>query len=553
MAFFDYMDLKFQQLTTQVNNYLSDVYSRSSEIFSNASPFGQIISFLKNIYQFNILYQKNIVKNIMIDEADSQKSVRNLARIGGHNPTRSISATGILLLKLKPNIDITSDIGGGQIKVSDKIKIKNKTNGLIYTIRTVKSEDVYQVSQTADIYLNLIQGTYESQSYTGTGEINQSFSINIPVSNTIDNFEISVTYNNQSVTIRNSMYDMFANEIACFTRTGMNGGVDIFFGNSAFGFVPAVGTLITVTYLLTDGTNGIILSPQINDFQFLDDIVDMNGQQVNIDNTFDVSIQNTIDFASDGETTSFTKAIMPYISRNFVLATPNQYIFTLKRLNMFSQINVYTSLSDTNFENDNKIFLFLVPNISNFFNGNVNYFNLPTSAFFLSTDNQTKVITYLRKMGNITVNTVLEIIQPTISLYVMNIYVQTFNGYSDDTIKNNIITQISSYLGNLQRTDRIPKSDIISVVESITGVDSVNVSFISKKNEDYQKLNPGSTAIFGLDPILGDIIVNTNELFIIRGGWSDSNYTYYNEILNGDSLGPINIIFIGTTIKNTNN
>lgn len=553
MAFFDFIDLKFNNLKAQINNYLRSVFNKSDESFSNASPFGQVISIEEEIYQQNVIYQKNVVRNFIIDEADNQKAIRNLSRIGGHNPTRSITSTGSLKLKLKSGIDIYNDIGGGKIKINDKTKIKNKTNGLTYSIRFGNDSQIFELSQNQDIYLNLVQGIYETYTFTGNGEINQSFSVNVSVGAMIDNFDIEVKYNNQSVTIKDAMYDMLRNEMDCFTRTGLNGGLDVYFGNGDFGFIPEPGVLISVTYLLTEGTAGIILTPQVNDFQWVDDVTDMNYQSVNMDNTFDVYVDKQIGFASDGETTSFTKSIMPYISRNFVLASPSQYIYALKRLSLFSKVNVYNTLDDNNFENDNKVYLFLIPNITNYFNNNVNYFNVPLDAFFLDQDEQTKTLTYLKKMGNIPVNTVLEIIQPTLSKYILNIYVRKFQGYTDDSIKQSIITNISNYLSNLDRDDRIPKSDIINILEDTEGIDSINVSFISKKNEDYHKLKPTSNLIYGLDPVLGDIVVQSNELAIIRGGWSDRNYTYYNETLDSNGLGPINIMFVGITEQNINN
>ncbi len=553
MAFFDFIDLKYNNLTTQINNYLRTVFNRSDESFSNASPFGQVVNVEKEFYQQNVIYQKNVVRNFMITEADNQKAVRNLARIGGHNPTRAITATGSIKLKLKSGIDIYNDIGGGKIQINDKTKIKNKTNGLIYTVRFGNAQEIFELSQNQDIYLNLVQGTYETYQFTGNGEINQSFSVNISEGNTIDNFDVEVKYNNQSVTLRDAPYDMLKNEMTCYTRTGMNGGLDVYFGNGDFGFIPGQGVLISVTYLITDGTDGIITTPQVNDFQWVDDITDMNGQTVNMDNTFDVYVDKQIGFASNGETTAFTKNLMPYMSRNFVLATPSQYIFTLKRLSLFSKINVYNTLDDNNFENDNRVYLFLIPNVTNYFNNNVNYFNVPIDAFVLDSNEITKTLTYLKKMANIPLNTVLEVIQPTISRYILNIYVRKFNGYADDTIKQNIITNVSSYLSSLDRDDRIPKSDIINILEGTPGVDSVNVSFISKKNEDYHKIKPTSGLIYGLDPVLGDIVVEAQELAIVRGGWSDRNNTYYNETLDGNGFGPINIMFVGITEENINN
>lgn len=553
MAFFDFIELRYEQLTEQINGYLRTVYSRSNELFSNASPFGQVVNVLKEFFQWSTIYQKNIVRNFQIEEADNRKAIRNLARIGGHNPTRSITATGTIKLKLKPGVDINSDIAGGLIKVKDKTLLKNKTNGFNYTIRLGKDEDVFRLSQSTEIFFNVVQGIYEEQTFTGNGEMNQSFSVNVSTTAEVDNFDIEILYNNNPLSIKDSQYDMLRNELACFTRTGMNGGLDVYFGNGDFGFIPEPSSIIRVRYLLTEGTNGQILTPTRNDFQFLTEVTDNNNDTVDITNTFDIIIDRDITFASNGESEEFIKNILPNVSRNFVLATPSQYIYNLTRLELFSKVNVYNTLSDTNFENDNKIFLFLIPKISNYYTGGINYFNVPMDAFFLDDLEIDKTLTYLKKLGSITTNTVIEIIQPRISKYVMNIYIRKHEGYADDTIKQNVLSATSNYLTELTRDDRIVRSDMIRIIENIDGVDSTQITFFSKKNEDYHKIKPDSDIIYGLDPVLGDIVVEKDELAIIRGGWSDRNYTYYNDTPDAGGLGPLNIVFVGTTKKESNN
>ena len=131
----------------------------------------------------------------------------------------------------------------------------------------------------------------------------------------------------------------------------------------------------------------------------------------------------------------------------------------------------------------------------------------------------------------------------------MNVYIRKYEGYTDDSIKINIISSISDYLTNLTRDDRIGRSDMISTIELVTGVDSVNIEFVSKNNEDYHRLKPDSTDIKGLDTILGDIVVERDELALIRGGWSDRNGTYYSESPDTNGLSSINIIFVGITKK----
>lgn len=549
MGFFNFIDLKFDQLNNQINSYLRNTFSMSDELFSNASPFGVIVNVLKEFYQFSVLYQKNIVRNLDIDTVTNINVMRTLSRISGHNPTRSITATGTLKMSLKQGVNIIDDISGGYIKIQDKTLLKNKSNGLDYTIRFGRTSEIFRLSFDTNIFMNVVQGKYEEQTVTGTGELNQSFSINIPNLSEIDNFDVEVLYNGSPLTIKDSELDMLRFEKACYIRTGMNGGIDIYFGNGHFGFVPNLSSIITVRYLLTDGISGNILTPIYNDFKFITEVYDGNDNVINMDDIFDITIDKNIQFSSSGEGASFLSNILPNVSRNYVLATPSQYIYHLRRLELFSKINVYNTLTDTNYDNDNKVFLYLIPKISNYFNSTTNYFNIPLDVYSLDSIEIDKTITYLKKLGNITPGTTLEVIQPILTKYIMNVYIRKNEGYTDDSIKIDIISSVSDYLSFLNRDDRIVRSDLINTIESVNGVDSVNIEFVSKDNEDYHREKPDGLELKGLDPVFGDIIVAKNELAIIRGGWSDRNGTYYNESPISNGLSPINIIFVGITKK----
>jgi hypothetical protein len=49
-----------------------------------------------------------------------------------------------------------------------------------------------------------------------------------------------------------------------------------------------------------------------------------------------------------------------------------------------------------------------------------------------------------------------------------------------------------------------------------------------------------------LDPILGDILFEPDELPIIRGGWSDRNDIYFSGDIDSNGLKTVNIIKKGT-------
>ena len=610
---FNYLSTKYEDLSNQLMTWLKQQQNKSDIVFTDASPYGQMVNTNKEVYSNSILYVKNSVNQFTIDNATDDRVITNLARISGSDPTRSISATGTIRLKLKVGTNISEEISGSKIKIYDRTQIKNKSNNLFYNIVLGSEYSIYEILPDTTILLNVIQGKYESQNYTGSGLKMQSYQVVVNSTQNIENFNYAIFYNGILLNKRDHMYDMLPNELAYWTRTGFSGGLDVYFGTGDYGFIPDIGSIIEVRYILSDGKNGNILNNKTNDFTFIGDVFDNDGNNVNVENIFNVTIENDITFGSDKENKTLTKNIIPYVSRNFVLATPPQFIFQLKKQNKFSLINAYNVLDDKNtnsnsyidnfitmtfgnnvpdiekvrenmkyyFPNvfDNVMYLFLIPNIKNYFQGDFNYFNIPLDAFYMDDYEKNKTLDYLKMMGTMSLTTSVKIIDPILSFYIMNVYVRRNTNILEDNLRNLIISNVSDYFVNNDRFDRIVRSDIIRLIKNMDGVDGVNVEFISKKNEDYhrnrtqenkntnipytnisssdQYLYPIATdptrydvnRLLGLDPIQGDIITEKNELAILRGGWYNRSQIFYNDIPIINGLSSINIIWTG--VNNT--
>jgi len=525
--YFKFIEIEYDRLTEQINKWLRYEYKKADIVFNSASPYGQILNVLKELFSQQMIYLKNTLKVLDISTSNNKKVIQQTALISGYVPGRAISATGTLKFKLKPGIDFQKEIGG-IIKIPNKLLLKNINNSLNYVAKLNQDENQYLINVPGvEFYLPIIQGRYETQTFTGDNTINQSYSVNIPNSSQVENFNYTVTYNSIVLEIKDHLYDMLPGEYACYVRSGFNGGIDIFFGTKSYGFIPQNGSLIQVDYLLSDGSLGDILNPTINEWKIEGVIKDNNDKTIKIEDFFDIFIYNDINFTSDGDTIDFIKSTIPYISRNFVLATPKQFIYHLKRMNIFSKVNAFNMLDDNNYAitdnvleasveriikavndnksndeikvdaanfkliynkyktnmNDNTIFLYLIPDITKYFNDNLNYFNIPFDVFILDELEQQKTLTYLKKLGTISTTTSIKIIQPKISRYVMHVYIRKFENANEENIKQEIITKTSDYLLNNDRFDRIPKSDFIEMYKTIDGIDSVSLYFVSEKNE----------------------------------------------------------------------
>lgn len=550
MKIFEFIEIQYDKLSEQVNTWLKKTYNKNDIIFTSASPYGQILNVIKTFYQQLLLQLKQSISVLTLDaDTINDNYLKGYSRLSGHIPSRAISASGVINIKLKVGIDITTEVKDGKILLNNHIKIKNKSNNLFYTLYLSDDNITLDLNQIKNFYFIVKQGQYLKDQFTGNGEINQIYTVNTNNTSQIDNFDIIVKYNSNVLSIKNQIFDQLKDELSCVIRTGINGGIEILFGNNNFGFIPKIGSTITVSYLLTNGQSGNIYTNNINDFQYIDQIVDNANNPINMEDIFDTYISNDIIFGSDGENKEFTKNILPYVSRNFVLASPSQFIYHLKKLNIFSKINVYNKLDDNDNTNDNQVYLYLVPKISNYFNDTVNYFNIREDIFYLSKYEKDKIMSYLKLMGILQLNSKVIITQPRITKYVMFINVVKYSDSLDEIIKQDIVSVCSDFFIHNERIDRISKSEIISLLTKINGIDSIDLVFISKDNEDnYIKTRRDNS--LGLDSVLGDIIIKNDELPILRGGWKDRREIYYHDVYENNKLNSININIKGITYKN---
>lgn len=563
----NFTSITFTNIKFEIENYLKSEYNKANILFSPASPYGQILSVIENLHQLSFMYLKNTIDklDLSIVNSSNERVIRNAALLAGHIPGRGISATGTLRFTLKSSTDIAVDIPGSRITITNKTLLKNKTNSLDYSLNLGSDTITHRITPNYQFFLPIIQGKWKSKSYTGTGAFLQTLSVKELGRKDVENFNIEVLINGTLLSIKKHIWDMLPDEKACVIRTGFDGGIDIVFGNEGFGYVPPIGSSIQVNYLITDGSLGNIFRRTVNDFKFIDDILGAGGESIDVDKVFNVEIYTDINFGADKESLLFTKNILPVASNNFVLGLPQQYAYAIKRLGVFSHVNAY--------ESTGTIFIVATPNIRLFKNQNADYFTIDIRAFDLDNYEKSKIDKYLRTGGNIQLTRKYKVVSPKISYYVMNIFVISYSDATDDSVNAQILDKISNYFLDLSRIDRIPKLDIIRELSSIRDIHSVDIQFVSKKNEDYHNENmtiaankvnkyassfntdistatlvPGYNpySVVGLDPVLGDIIFDPSEIPVIRGGWYDRNGVYYSDSIDGTGLRSVNIIKKGT-------
>lgn len=543
-------------LLNDTYNFLQRTYNQTRNVFTVASAWGQILFVLENISQLILYFIEDSITELNIYQASRDYSIKSLARIAGYDPARGMAAQGEIAVTWNLR---ESDVGGGAIILSGRPKIQCEQNGLIYTLLLNGPSVKVPLNRGATFNFKIVQGAFQTSTFTGTGAALQSYNVVSKSGTLIDQFYVDISVNDVPWKMYFSLYDIPLNGKGYLVKSGISEGIDIYFGNGNFGQPPLRGTIIKAEYLQTNGFSGNIASRkdlQLT-YRFMDTGTDLFGKEVNLNNY--LTILGVLDpsFGSDPEPIELTRLVAPKTSRAFVFANSENYEIYLQRFNIFSQIQAFSTFGDDVLDDDNVVYLFLVPDVTiNILSGQ-DYFDVPAESFVLTTAQKLSILNLIEDSGQMIATTVVKILDPEIQNFVGNLVLSIFEGYDPEIIKDKARTSISEYFINLKRRDKIPKSDIIAIVEAIDGVDSVSFYFVGQSNEEYHKTIdnlPNASAAqkntqIGLDDF-GDIVINTGELVLIRGGWSDRYGTFYEVGIVPGKPSALNIVISSVVPKN---
>lgn len=509
-------------------NFLQSTYNQTRNVFTTASAWGQILFVLENLSQLILYFIEDSITELNIFEATRDSSIRSLARISGYDPSRSMAAQGEVAISW--NLTSSSQVGGGAVIIPENTRLQCQQNGLAYTIIINGPRVKIPLVRESLTKFKIVQGAFLVTTFTGNGRALQSFNVPVKGGVFIDQFYIKIFVNDNLWKKYDSLYDIPLEGEGYLCKSGISEGIDLYFGNSNFGQVPQPGSFIKVNYLLTAGFLGNVRSTATSQitYRFLDQGTDLFGNEVNL-NDF-LQIVNTVDpsFGADSEPINITRLAAPKTSRAFVFANAANYEIYLQRFNIFSQIEAFSTFDDEYLDDDNVVYLYLIPDVTLGLGSNEDYFSIPLSSFLLSQAQKLALLNLIEDSGSMIATTVVKIVEPVISRYVGNAIISVFEGFDPEIVKDRIQSMISEYFINLKRRDKIPKSDMIAIIESIPGVDSVSFFFVGQTNEAYHTTidslpNVSTSELdtnIGFDEF-GDIIIGRGELVVIRGGWND--------------------------------
>ena len=555
MGFFQNSRLKASELVQQAVEYLVIKYEQATHVFTPASPFGQLLVVISNIAELIFTYISHTAEELSIRTAQNIESIQGLSQLTGHEAYRGGAAYGVMGVKL----NTSNDFEGNHIKIKNFSKFTIDETGCVYFMNLPTDSIKLSVGGNSFISIPFMQGEIETQTFTSNGTALQSF--NPVVKGMTDHDNVAVRVNGKEWKKVNSLYDMPAYDSdnpeasECFiVKTSPTIGISIFFGNDSFGQIPPAGALIEVVYIKTEGLIGNSNFTGLT-YTFIDVGMDEYGNEVNLN---DVLIVETIAppmMGTNYENPEFTKAIAPKASKSFVLATPENYISFLSKYNQYSFIYAYHTKDDEDITDDNVIYLKVIPNIKKKLTSSEDYFEVPVSEFVLDKYEKESLMAAIENSGRMLIGTEVEIVDPEVKYFIINVVLRYFENVDRASISSNIRSLLNKYFLNISRSDIIPKSDLISLIETVEGVDTCDVFFINKDNEMAKKrgyyydeygdsinLGRGEDPQVGFD-VYGNIVMDRGCIYVPRGGWKDANDNYYTVTPEEGKLGPLNIFF----------
>lgn len=557
--------IKFNELYEDALSYIKATYAAVNQTFNVASPFGQLLQVLLHLGRMIFYYIEDSITGLNIRTAYRPDQVKGLAMLAGHDTARPISARGACQIYYVDNGNY--ELNGLVCYIPNKTKVISKVNGLTYTILFGANNGKITMNSGNRLEANLIQGEIKLQQATGTGFELQSFNFAERNYAEIDQYYINVYVNGEPWEIVNSIIDLGFNQKGCVVRTGINAGIDVFFGNGDMGAIPDIGASIIIEYIITAGENSNLLKEFVNtdnNWQFSSQGVLSNGESVDLNNNFRIVLSTDIIFGTYGEDLALTQLIAPHTSRSFVLASNVNYEYFFKRMNMFSEIQVYrgsytvngtsvmklaadkakedyenarqlynnaiytygensniavnaqqqlektyqlykystTKLSD-NTAQDNTVYIYLVPDINKRISKSTNYFTCNEELFLLSEDEQTNIINLINASGQRIITVENRLLQPKIARFALNVKAKIWDNFDESDVYASALDELSKYFLNRTRKDMIPISDIVYVFENdVKGIDSVNVQFVA----DVENTTIYGNDFDGIDEY-GDIIL----------------------------------------------
>ena len=327
MSFTQFTNLDFNTLRAQIKDYL-----RSNSNFSDFDFEGSNFSILIDTLAYNsyiTAYNTNMAVNeSFIDSATLRENVVSLARNIGYVPRSKKSAVA----KVNFNVDVSS-INAKQVKLNAGLVALGAVQGGSYTFSIPEDITVTPNSNGIASFndISIYEGNYLTKTFVvDSSQANQRFVLpNANIDTSSIRVEVLEQYDNGGT--ETFQYNLYTNIFGVNenARLFLVQEVDdekyqIMFGDNVLGRKPRNGSIITVTYIVTDGEEGNGAA----NFNFAGRLTYLFGG-ADVDITSGISLLSTTQSSENGdsiESIDNIKYLAPRVyASQYRAVTPNDY------------------------------------------------------------------------------------------------------------------------------------------------------------------------------------------------------------------------------------
>jgi len=512
------------ELLQDTMDFMSEKYNQSKDLFNYSSAYGQIILVVQNLQQIVLFYIQDSITQLNYKTANRKHTLYGNARMSGHNPMRGSAALGEISLSLIP--EGLNKIVGSTVYLINHTRLQNDITGLEYVL-DIKSDFLTMDLRDLDRNFLVLEGKMENQRFTGRGQSLQSFNVNVPSSAMVDDQKVIVSVNDEQYTIYDSIYEIPFDRKGCIIKTSYSNGIDIFFGEKNVHKIPEMGDEIRIDYLVHNGIYGNSEGLVGNSFKFVDGGMDEQGNDISLNDIFEIKIEKEFTFGANSEDPEKTKLLSSFVPKNNIIHDEASILYYFDRMNIFDDIKI------KNMNQGNRFDCILYPQISYRITPIEDYFSMDIQKLLLSEVQKNRLINGLMESGRLSTNIDIRLANPTLKKFVIFLMLDVKKEVNGSMIKEidvykSVRKTLSNYMISNKRKNIIPHSDIVRELDELDMIDKVKVIF---KTENSNMLDA-----------MGNVSLNPNEMAVMRGNINiEGDFFEDNFSFGSSSLSTVNL------------
>ncbi len=305
MPFTKFSNLDFDQIKTSIKDYLR-ANSNFTDFDFEGSNFSVLIDTLAYNTYITAFNSNMVVNESFLDSATVRENVVSLARNIGYVPKSRTASSAVVSFTAQPTTSTST------LTLQSGLVCTGSAGGTSYVFSVPENITASVINGTATFSnITLKEGTFLRKQFTVDGSLDQRFILD---NSFIDTTTIRVYVKSPSNTGLGNLYTLVDNifEIGSTSETYLIQEVkdekyEILFGDGRFGKKLENNSIITVTYIITDGKNG----NGANAFSFAGTFKNENDATEIINNTITVTTIQSSQNGSDIESIQSVKSYAP--------------------------------------------------------------------------------------------------------------------------------------------------------------------------------------------------------------------------------------------------